>query len=484
MDRIFGIDFGTTTTAFAAYDYRLERIDPIANEKGTPFHSVVVLDNLTGDVFSRGLSAWQSMQQIQDNKELTLIRSVKRELQKEKSWHVGGKIWRPLDVAVEILALGIDTIRQRWSDTVFPIKAVVAVPVDFGNEDRSVVAGACEKVGIDIIQFVSEPTAALAGSDIKTEKYKNILVFDWGGGTLDISVIESYGGIIAERNKGGVQRGGDDMDKLLGRRVHEDFCRRNELKLPFSETEPVSTDFLLTAAESCKRTLSNRNEASIFVPKYYEGKNLRYKVQKNIFNGVSKPIYDEVEQSIGSTLKESGLALQEIDLVVAVGGSCQIPEIKKMLTRLFPGKCEFPTDSEWAIAKGAANIAKNQGAYSLAQSIGLMLSDGRFLPVLRKDDPINHEPSYITLGVVDDSKDARIVIAEGEGAGSNGNNYKMIDNLCVNTQGYYFEPVEVCFYIKKDLSLKIDAKSRISDPQSTIYPDLKLQYNLQTTEEA
>ena len=205
MKMIFGIDFGTTTTGFVAYDPETRRYEEIGNEEGRPFHSVIVIDSLEGEVTHTGTEAWRRRQLLEADAESIVISSVKQKLFSDESWRTATKIWTPEKVAAEVLKTGVQAVKERKAELEFPIEAVIAVPVDFGYEERAKIVEAARLAGINIKQIVSEPTAALVGCGENIGEAQNVLVFDWGGGTLDVSVLKNTQGRVDERGKQGMR---------------------------------------------------------------------------------------------------------------------------------------------------------------------------------------------------------------------------------------------------------------------------------------
>ena len=190
MSRHFGIDFGTTTTAFVAYDPETGQYDHIGDHEGNPFRSILIIDQLTGELVYRGLDAWKQRNLFQLDDSHIVMASVKQELSSGRVWRTNTVHWQPEMAVTEILKEGVDEILRRWPDTTLPIKAVMAVPVDFEYEERKKIKNAAINANIEVTQFVSEPSAALVGWEGEIKHIRHAIVFDWGGGTLDVSVTD------------------------------------------------------------------------------------------------------------------------------------------------------------------------------------------------------------------------------------------------------------------------------------------------------
>ena len=482
MSKYFGIDFGTTTTAFTAYDKDQKKFITIGDKVGNPFHSVVIIDKLTGNISHRGLDAWKIRNQFAVDKNNIVVSSVKQDILSDKIWKTNVCHWKPEMVAEEILSMGVDGIKERWPETSFPIRAVMAVPVDFEYEERKKITEAAKKAGIEVDHFISEPSSAIIGWQRDLENVQHALVFDWGGGTLDVSILRIFEGRIVERAKKGIRLGGDIIDEVFARHLHNKHMKEHENIPHFDGVDPLRKDSILVSSEHNKRKLSKQNEIEIILSNYCGSKTLKNIIDRNIFDEVINNKIQDVMNTVESTLSEISMSHDEIDIVLMVGGSSNIPIIKRKMDKIFGSRCEFPEDPGWLIAKGAAKLAANPGKHTLSKSIGIVLSDNSFLPVLEKGKPIDYQVKSITLGLVEDSKEARLIIAESDAERISFGNYQIIDTLFMNipVAGYHFEPIEVNFCIQKDLSLLITAMAKFQDGNLTekkVYPHLKFEYN-------
>jgi len=482
MKRYFGIDFGTTTTAFAVFDPDSDRCDHVGDEQGNPFNSVIVLDKIMDSVAYRGLEAWERRTQFDVDETHIVISSVKQNLSLE-GWRTENKVWTPVMVASEVLKNGMSEINNRYPETEgLSIKAVMAVPVDFEYEERRKIEAAGKAAGIDVIQFVSEPPAAVIGLDEKPASLEKTLVFDWGGGTLDVSVLKITGGTIKELSKKGKRIGGDSLDELIARYLHYEH-KNLHLDIPsFDELSPIWKDRIITESELKKRVLSNEQETEVYLHGYCDSSALEDLLDRTTLVKIIREKIRECMEVVKSTITDAGLTVDEIDRVLIVGGSSNIPIIRKTMDDTFGARCVFPEEPDWCIAKGAAKLAANSGSYVLSKSIGIVLSDNSFLPVLISGEPIDHKEKTITLGLVEDTKEARLIIAESFSERHTHGDYKMIEHLMMNIPaiGYYFEPFEVSLKVQKDLSLSISAVGKFQDAftYQKIYPHLKFEYRM------
>ncbi len=474
-NRFFGIDFGTTTTAFCCFDEDTEGYIMFGNDAGHPYHSVVALDKVTGNVAFKGTEAWMKKADLVSTGGLTVVSSVKQKLTSEEVWETNNRIWTPEMVATEILRTGVEAIRAKWPESKALIEAVVAVPVDFTYKERKVISRAATNAGIYVTQFVSEPTAALIGCDEDLKEIRNILVFDWGGGTLDVSVLKKVGGKFKELAKGTKRDGGDRIDDEFARWVHNG-C---DTGIHFDMVEPRNKDRLLTRCEQEKRNLSVEKDVKIVLPNYHKGLTVRGTITRAEFEAMIKGLVDSLIDVMFDTLAKSGLSAEQIDLVLMVGGSSQIPLVKREIENIFGSRCSYAQNAEWCIAKGAAKLAAQPGSYTLASDVGIILSDGFFFPVLRSSEPLNHQPVVVTLGLVEDAREARLVIAE-KGSGHDVN-ASLIGAITLPASGFNFEPIEAVFEVETDLALRVTAVNDLTESrraESRTFTGIKFEYLL------
>lgn len=480
MNQFFGIDFGTTTTGFVSFDPETELHDKIGNIEGRPFHSVTILDTVTGEIVHKGLEAWKKRTLFESDENHIVINSVKQKLSSDIKWRAGNVLWTPEQISAEVLRNGTEEIKTRWKDIRFPIQAVMAVPVDFTYEERRKIVNAAKTAGIEVEQFVSEPTAAVIGCEEDLRNIQYAMVFDWGGGTLDVSVLKISDGRIRELAKKGSRTGGDNLDELFARYLHQQHTQSYPILPVFDKVRPNQKDLILTHSELHKCLLSEKTGTEIVLAQYC-GESFNKRVNRESFEEIIKIKIDEAISLVNDTLSKANLSKDEIDLVLLVGGSSNIPVIKQEMAELFGYRCKFPKDAEWLIAKGAARLASKRGNYVLSKSVGVVLSDNSFLPLLRQGQPIDHREKTITLGLVEDSKEACLIIAESFSENPCFGNYQMIDALTVPTIGYNFEPIRISFKIQTDLALNVSVYNEIKGTvtkQDKIYPHLNFEYEI------
>jgi len=239
-----------------------------------------------------------------------------------------------------------------------PVKrAVVTVPAYFNDAQRNATKAAGRIAGMDILRIINEPTAAALsyGMDnkVKDGKALNVLIFDLGGGTFDVSILTIEGGIFTVKATGGDTRlGGEDFDNNL---VQYFISEVEKQGMPNPSNDPRSMQRLRKAAETCKRELSNSQTAEVRLDAFKGTTNFVAKVTRAKFEALQKSAFTTCLATVSHVLKDAKLKPDAIDEIVLVGGSTRIPKLQEMLVEMFNGKplCKSLNPDE-AVAYGAA----------------------------------------------------------------------------------------------------------------------------------
>jgi L1 cell adhesion molecule like protein len=239
-----------------------------------------------------------------------------------------------------------------------PVKrAVVTVPAYFNDAQRNATKAAGRIAGMDILRIINEPTAAALsyGMDnkVKDGKALNVLIFDLGGGTFDVSILTIEGGIFTVKATGGDTRlGGEDFDNNL---VQYFIGEVEKQGMPNPSNDPRSMQRLRKAAETCKRELSNSQSAEVRLDAFKGTTNFSAKITRAKFEQLQKSAFTTCLATVSHVLKDAKLKTDAIDEIVLVGGSTRIPKLQEMLVEMFNGKplCKSLNPDE-AVAYGAA----------------------------------------------------------------------------------------------------------------------------------
>ena len=463
MEYFYGIDFGTTNSAIVGLSVALGRLSyqQYGDSQGLPYPSFIAINKTTGEI-DKGREAWEKRYELEAYCET--IRSVKTFLGKPgASWSAGGRMWTPEDIAVEIFK-GLKDKVATYGNILE--SAVVAIPVGFDAVKRKALRAAAHRAGISILSFVSEPTAAFFNCYSDLKYFKKIAVFDWGGGTLDISLIQIENEYVSERETDGDDFAGDEIDKKIAEYVHKKIAEREQVPdITFDQMPPSARESLILRCERAKIELSSKNETYIALSKYDCFAAVSYVLTREALNEVIKPNLERLLNKLMNNLRKARWSKAEIDKIILVGGSCNIPLLREMLDAQFGEKCFFPSSPDWRIAQGAATLAKEPGNYVAAHDFGVVLSDDSFFPLIEEGERINDLSKPVTFGLVEDSDDARLIFAERYKEKQDGemthDEFKRIgEYMSVPCFGFNSEPIEVRVTGDEDLVIKVEAKSQ------------------------
>ena len=261
----FGIDFGTTSSAVAGYtvmDHNPREI-LYGDEEGRPIPSVIAIDKKTGVVYT-GRDAWDRKMELSES--CLYVSSVKTILDKDTSINVAGKNWTPVDIAAELFKALRANVNKRTG--VEMTKATVAIPIGFSPQKRQKLRAAAKMAGITIEEFISEPTAAFFANYEELRSSSVVAVFDWGGGTLDVSVLQNTNGKISELATSGLDIAGDYIDTKIAQRMHAKIARKKGKEVAFEDMPSNAQDLMRVRSERAKRALGDDDTATISINNY------------------------------------------------------------------------------------------------------------------------------------------------------------------------------------------------------------------------
>ena len=259
----FGIDFGTTNSAACSFTgYNQETIVPICygDDEQRPFPSVIAINKRNGEIITGREAKIRRNELIGEYEYFSSIKSV---IDGTQTWTIAGKVWTPEDVAAEIFKALKNRVERGTTSTID--EAVVAVPNGFTAEKKKHLRNAALKAGIKVKMFISEPTAAFCSNYNELKSCSNVAVFDWGGGTLDVTILKVENGNVLEMASAGMQFAGDDIDKKIAQKMHTRFMRGKANRISFDELDPITKDKLLTQCERAKCDFEDEDIVSISI---------------------------------------------------------------------------------------------------------------------------------------------------------------------------------------------------------------------------
>lgn len=348
-EKIIGIDLGTTNSVVSVMEGGEVKV--IANQEGARTTPSVVAFNDKGDV----LVGEPAKRQAVTNPENTIY-SIKRfmgrrhnEVESEEKivpYHVvggksdyvkvdvKGKEYTPPEISAHILTKLKDAAESYLGHRVN--KAVITVPAYFNDAQRQATKDAGQIAGLEVARIINEPTAAALAYGLEKKKDEKIVVFDLGGGTFDVSVLEvETGSVEVLSTNGDTHLGGDDFDEELINYVADEFEKEQKIDL---RKQPMALQRLREACEKAKKELSSLQSTEINLPFIFEAKHLQMTISRSQFERLIDPLVERCRKPVELALKDAKLSPKDIDEVVLVGGSTRVPLVQELVKKLFNGK--------------------------------------------------------------------------------------------------------------------------------------------------
>ena len=472
----FGIDFGTTNSAaFSFTGVDKSSIIPIhyGDDEGRPFPSVVAIDKTTGEVIC-GRDAKDQRNSLRETHEY--FSSIKSIIDSDKKWTIAGRVWTPEDIAAEILK-ALKARVERDSDNEMN-EAVMAVPVGYSADKKRHLRNAAKKAGISVKMFISEPTAAFCSNYNELCACKNVAVFDWGGGTLDVVVLNIDHGNISELSAEGMNFAGDDIDQKLAEKMHTRFMRSKTPVIPMSDLPGTTQDQLLSKCEMAKCDFEDEDVVVVTLNKYGTYGAVRESVEYEYFSLLIEQDVDNAVNCLKKAIQKAGLNVASLDKILCVGGSSKLRPLREKLEQLF-GKdmLLYPDRVMWDIAKGAAMIATKKSGYTLSKSIGLQLSDGSYFPLFKEGQQLPCQELNMIFGIVDQGDSARFIFTDSDDEQKR----ELYDPFVLPLRNFSDEHIILSCYIDQDNVFKARIGSnRVSGSRYKIwhYEKLKVSFHI------
>ncbi len=419
---IVGIDLGTTNSVVAIVVDGQPRVLDEAGEKLLP--SIVGIDP-AGQLVT-GIAAKNQLAAFPDR----TVASIKRRMGSMDPVSLGDQKFTPPEISAMILR----KLRDRASRAIGqPVsRAVITVPAFFDENQRQATREAAGLAGLTVERIINEPTAATLVYHAGSQDRKQIAVYDFGGGTFDVSIVRMEAGVIEVlASKGDVQLGGDDLDMVLLNRVADQFQKDHGIDL----RENAQARFrLLLACEQAKRRLSTEETVRIaeefIAEKVGQPLHLTATVTRKEFEELIESFIARTIRCVDEALRDAKLTIHQIDDLVLVGGSTRIPMVEERLREEFLREPSRAVDPDLAVALGAAVQAAMIDGRTVGpvlvdvtgHTLGIEVCEGMtmmgpqltFSPIIHRNTPLpaRYESAYSTM--FDDQEEVEIHVLQGE----------------------------------------------------------------------
>ncbi len=418
-EKIIGIDLGTSNSQAAVVLAGKPTIIPSAEGAtiaGKMFPSVVSF--LKDGTILVGEPAKRQAISNPDN----TVFAVKRKMGTNYKYNILGKEYTPQQISAFILQK-IKRDSEAFLGT--PVKkAVITVPAYFDDNQRQATKDAGTIAGLEVVRIINEPTAAAMAYGLDKSKELKVLVFDLGGGTLDVTLMEiSEGTFEVLATSGDTQLGGVDMDNALIKYIVDDFKQKEGIDL---SGDNVAMQRIRDAAEKAKIELSTVLETDVNLPYITitkDGpKNLFMKITRATLENLVSPLIERARTPIDNVLKDANITKDKVDKIILIGGPTRMPIVQKFLTDIFGNKIERGVDPMEAVALGAAI----QGAVLAGEIKDLVLLDvtpltlgietlgGIATPIIERNSTIPIKVSKIFSTADDYQTSVTIHVVQGE----------------------------------------------------------------------
>ena len=471
MGKVIGIDLGTTNSCVAVKEG--DNVTVIPNPEGQRTTPSVVAFSKDGEILVGQLAKRQAIV----NPDRTVI-SIKRSMGSDKTVSIDGKNYTPQQISAMILQKLKKDAEEYLGTSI--TEAVITCPAYFTDAQRQATKDAGTIAGLNVLRIINEPTAACLAYGVNIEKNDNkIMVYDLGGGTFDVSILDVGDGVFEVLSTAGDNRlGGDDWDNRIVEWLAAEFKKSDGIDLL---KDKMAAQRLREAAEKAKIELSSMQETTISLPFITADangpKHLEQKLTRAKFEDLTRDLLERTKAPVRTALKDAGLEPSQIHKILLVGGSTRMPMVQALVKELMGKEPTKGINPDECVAMGAAI----QGAILSGEQQGIVLVDvtplslgletlgGVFTKIIDKNTAIPVSKSQVFTTAADNQPQVEIHVLQGERAMASDNvslGRFFLDGIKPAPRG--IPQIEVTFDIDANGIVNVTAKDKATGKAQNI----------------